>query len=53
MTKKKNKTKDLGKMKKPRLHWYKGKLIEKISDDDKDDPKKIRKKWKNDINREY
>ncbi len=40
-------------MKKPRLYWYKGKLIEKISDNRKDDPKKLRKKWKAERNREY
>ncbi len=38
---------------KPRLHWFKGKLIEKISDNYKNDPKKLRKRWKNEINKLY
>ncbi len=50
----KNKDKEkIDKLKKPRLFWYKGKLIEKISDNRKNDPKKLRKKWKAERNREY
>jgi len=50
---KKKKSDKIENLKKPRLHWYKGKLVEKISDNRKDDPKKLRKKWKSMINKEY
>jgi len=50
---KKKKNEKLENLNKPRLFWYKGKLIEKISDNKKDDPKKLRKKWKADRNREF
>ncbi len=39
-------------LKKPRLHWYTGKLNERVFER-KDDPRKLRKRWKSQRNREF
>ena len=47
------KIKELKSIRKPRLYWYKGKIIERISDKRKGDSKKLRKRWKAERNGEF